>query len=79
MQPAVLAPVARGRVSAALLTIQSLRKVSLVDVPVVEISRGSKLADLMSVYLRSNRSRFITLVQAATKWATNFFCPSELP
>ena len=28
---------------------------------------------------RSNRSRFITLVQAATKCATNFCWPSELP
>lgn len=29
-------------------------------------------------YLRSNRSRFITFVHAATKSATNFFSASEL-
>ena len=40
---------------------------------------GGCASETGNAYARSYRSRFITLVQAATKSATNFFSPSVQP
>jgi hypothetical protein len=47
--------------------------------PAVTAAGPTRFARMVSNHARSKRSRFITLVQAATKSWTNFFCASALP
>jgi len=47
--------------------------------PAVTAVGPTQFAPILSNHARSKRSRFITLVQAATKSWTNFFCASAQP